>query len=234
MKYRRGWGGTNGRDQTKYNMDKNDVSLLYSGGSGGFFALFVTLLTGQISCKFVDDFDLVTSVELNWHSLRRINRIYWKSTEQRQDYEGTLLIRDARRVFLHVNPTQEIIDSVRPTTRVCIYTDFVTQRTLARNKRAYWYWNKYSEEELAEVDAHLDIFARLAGRLMLYDYELVTDKAYNLITESDVAVKLQDIIKTDGDALLKPLGLTTNTAVIDFVQLYLSLHSDEERALLTK
>ena len=48
----------------------------------------------------------------------------------------------------------------------------------------------------------------------------------------DIFIKLQDIIKTNGEAIYSPLGLTRSKASDEFIAMYLDLHSNEQKLLL--
>lgn len=52
--------------------------------------------------------------------------------------------------------------------------------------------------------------------------------------EADHFIKLQDIIKTKGEALYSPLGLTRSSKSDKFIDDYLDLHTPDQRALLLK
>ena len=48
----------------------------------------------------------------------------------------------------------------------------------------------------------------------------------------DIFIKLQDIIKTKGEAIYSPLGLSRSKVSNEFIDMYLNLHSDEQKLLL--
>jgi len=48
----------------------------------------------------------------------------------------------------------------------------------------------------------------------------------------DIFIKLQDIIRTKGEAVYSPLGLTRSDASDEFIANYLDLHSNEQKLLL--
>jgi len=67
---------------------------------------------------------------------------------------------------------------------------------------------------------------------ILYNGEKVTHLLHDIINKADLVVKLQDIIKTDGNAILKPLGYNSNNKVKEFIQFWLNLHPENIRNML--
>jgi hypothetical protein len=81
----------------------------------------------------------------------------------------------------------------------------------------------------ATVELDLEKFIKNNLRAM-YNGE-VTDID---LSQFDIVIKLQDLIKTDGDVLFKQLGIKGNRKCKDFVKLWLSKHTDEQRQYLLR
>lgn len=69
-----------------------------------------------------------------------------------------------------------------------------------------------------------------------FNFKLNNDKIWDeykeLIETADIAVKWQDIIKTDGEVLLSPLGLSANQKVKNFIKHYVDQHPIEIKNFL--
>jgi hypothetical protein len=55
-----------------------------------------------------------------------------------------------------------------------------------------------------------------------------------LIEDSDIVVKWQDVVKTNGNCILNKLGLSTNEKIIDFIKFYVDQHPAEIKNLLIR
>lgn len=58
----------------------------------------------------------------------------------------------------------------------------------------------------------------------MFNGEYVWKDLPNKLNDADVAVKLQDIVSTNGNALLNPLGYKSNSRVKNFIAKWLALH----------
>lgn len=69
-----------------------------------------------------------------------------------------------------------------------------------------------------------------------HNNERIYTKLKTLIesTEIDILVKYQDLIKTNGEVLFDQLGITGNPQCKEFVDMYLQLHTDEQKMHLLK
>ena len=61
--------------------------------------------------------------------------------------------------------------------------------------------------------------------------ELVDNQIF---AQADIIIKLQDLIKSNGDVLFSQLGLASNSQCKDFVKQWISLHTDEQLAYLLR
>ena len=82
----------------------------------------------------------------------------------------------------------------------------------------------------AQINKHRDSLSILYKGQRIYQ-PLVTN---NIIDQADIVVKLQDLIKTNGEILFEQLGIKGNQRCTDFVKLWLSKHTDEQRSYLLK
>lgn len=123
-----------------------DISIYYSGGSGGFIALHSVLLTDHYFCsfegiKFLTDsnfsinFDYIKNKQ--WSvNLNTSPDSLWKSSEVWPDNNGTLTASSARaKVYFYCNLFQEPVKGES----VLIYTDIESQIKLCKLKKAAWY-----------------------------------------------------------------------------------------------
>jgi hypothetical protein len=120
----------------------SDLSLYYSGGSGGFICLHSLLLTDQYYCSlagmpfisdlfFSENFDYITKHQWN---IQNIND--WKSTEFWPDNEKTSVSTvDRLKIFFHCNAFTE----PKLGKSLLIYTDIHSQHSLSKLKKANWY-----------------------------------------------------------------------------------------------
>ena len=90
----------------------------------------------------------------------------------------------------------------------------------------------YQKQELESItplkicDNLFETFAHVSSvewnnQRIYYDYKNVID-----IDHADICCNLLDIVKTNGDCLLKPLGYSTNEKCIDFTNYYKKLNKD--------
>jgi len=123
-----------------------DISIYYSGGSGGFIALHSILLTDQYFCSFkginfltdsnfLINFDIIKNKQ--WSiNLNTSPDLKWKSSEIWPDNDKSLTAASARaKVYFHCSRFQEPVKGKS----VLIYTDIESQLKLCKLKKAAWY-----------------------------------------------------------------------------------------------
>ena len=123
-----------------------DISIYYSGGSGGFIALHSALLTDHYFCSFKGinfltdsnfsiNFDCIKNKQ--WSvNLNTSPDSQWKSSEVWPDNDETLTASSARaKVYFYCNLFQEPVKGES----VLIYTDIESQIKLCKLKNAAWY-----------------------------------------------------------------------------------------------
>jgi hypothetical protein len=137
-----------------------DFNLFYSGGSGGFLLLHLLLLTGQYHVVFKNDVSMKSALDGQW---KISNPESWKKTETWPDNEKTFHSRsDLTKIYYYCNPDTDIPpDDISYGGRfgefsdhsVGLYTDYASQTTLAKYKRAFYFdetdqvinqkWNRF-------------------------------------------------------------------------------------------
>jgi hypothetical protein len=124
----------------------SDVTLCYFGGSGGFFCLYLLLLTNQFKCFFEDGTHSAYDTRSSHWDIQSVPQ--WKDSEVWPDNSRTFMANfDVSKVFFLCNPlllTREPgphpdILSKFPGKKILLYTDLDTHWHLAKTKRAYWF-----------------------------------------------------------------------------------------------
>ena len=123
-----------------------DISIYYSGGSGGFIALHTVLLTDQYFCSFQGinfltdsnfsiNFDVIKNKQ--WSvNLNTSPDLKWKSSEIWPDNDKTLTApSDRAKVYFYCSRFQELVKGQS----VLIYTDIESQIKLCKLKKSSWY-----------------------------------------------------------------------------------------------
>jgi len=145
------------------------------------------------------------------------DRTKWKSTEIWPDNYLTQLSDHKNKLFFNCNPRRkEII--IGYDKKILLYTDYKTQDMLAKNKNAWRYFpglRPTGDEKTTEF----------AGDTVYY-------KVAEIAEYTDYQIKLQDIIKTNGQALLDILNIPINEDNIYHNNMWLNLHTNEERKQL--
>ena len=138
---------------------------------------------------------------------------------------GTLLaygIGMLVKLFFHHNPAAEdmIADSNK---KILLYTDIETQTMLAKNKNAWVYCGLSIEEmELKEIK-----------KTTKFNNNEVFYKVDEIAKYTDYQIYLQDVVATQGQALLDIFGSTINQNNVQHNNMWLNLHTNEEKGLLS-
>ena len=111
----------------------DDIYLGYTGGSGGFFALHLLLLSNRYNCSLEQPFDQIFKSQ--WDIK---NSAHWKHTEIKPDNKKTLEEFDSPRLFFECNPVVSTWKNI-VTCKVLIYTDLFLQLSLSKYKNAGFY-----------------------------------------------------------------------------------------------
>jgi hypothetical protein len=194
----------------------NDLNILYSGGSGGFLLLHLLLLSDRYVVKFsrAVDFDYV--LEHQWN-IKNSNQ--WKLTEvwpsNRLTHQCT---SDLNKIYFYCNPELERNTKEYCDFDVVLYTDYVSQQKLAFYKKANW----YSGRPGLKFDGEL-----YKNRVEEYCGQLLYKPIVPFLKTAKVAIKLQDLVNTNGAVLENKLGLPMNDKQHQFINAWKKLHPTE-------
>jgi len=149
------------------------------------------------------------------------DRSRWKETE---NWPKNLLTQKSsfkNKLFFQCNPFAEdiIADSNK---KILLYTDIETQVMLAKNKHAWIYRGKTIEEFESVKNPRTKKFN---GFEVFHE----VDKIAKL---TDYQIRLQDVVNTQGQALLDIFDLTINENNMHHNNMWLNLHTDEEKGRL--
>ena len=123
-----------------------DVTICYYGGSGGFFCLYLLLLSNQYKCFFEDGTHSAYETKSAHWDIKEVAQ--WKSGEIWPDNHQTARANfEVNKVFFLCNPLPithvpgEQVNMVAKFAgkKILLYTDLATQWHLAKTKRAYWF-----------------------------------------------------------------------------------------------
>ena len=235
------------------------INLNYYFGCGGFYALWILLLGSDLKCSFDDKRSLEELYQDQWN-IKNISN--WKSSEiwpnnksgdlsfycntLREEWDKQVgkkivlytdiqtqftLGKTKRAGFWFEEPTPEL------TCMLKIYNDIRAEHWPQCNT-----WQdlknleQYQKDEIQQIDFDKSLFKNFVD-FNTFDYkgEKIFSGFKNIIdiNQADHFVKLQDIIKSNGQILLEPLGYSTNEKCKEFTEHYINLHTEETRKLIT-
>ena len=212
-------------------VNQDSLSIFYRAGNGGFYALWCVLLATPYRCCFVHrpaNVDLEQLYKDHWH---KPDRKSWAYTEILEDNANTANQSFLYPVFLYHN-SNSIEQWQQSKFKVVVYTDIITQSAMSIEKQTSYgiTCNDYTDIESVSV--------KLANMTPVIKYKNQSVSSWHAITmdfeKADLVVRLQDIVQTDGEALLGPLGYKANQRTRDFTKHYLSQHSEYTRRLLLR
>jgi hypothetical protein len=255
-----------------FQINHNNLHLNYFGGSGGFLALHLLLLSNHYSNELNDNTD---SVIANQWRIPDHNK--WKSNETWPDNNKTFNMPGSPKLFYYCNRPESEWEKLSGT-KLLVYTDLSSQLALCSYKKAWIYedrvpavdrdlnfhfekfyndvkdpaWTScakvsdsktlptYIQQELLTYPEYVDFINATS-----WDHWFVTKNQANRINNdivfegvadvaksSDLTIKLQDIVNTNGEALLEPLGLPVLDQHVELIKKWKSLHSDEILSIL--
>jgi hypothetical protein len=112
------------------------LGIFYYGASGGFYVLWLLLLSQKFNCVFRGDTqDLDQVMQQHWN-IKSIDT--WKKSEVWPDNIAMKTSTLVNKIYFFCNPTKEYFDDFKGT-RVVVYTDIDTQYYLASTKKAFWF-----------------------------------------------------------------------------------------------
>ena len=143
------------------------------------------------------------------------DRSGWKETEK---WPANLLTQKSsfeNKLFFHCNPKLEdmITDGNK---KILLYTDIETQCMLAKNKNAWLYRKDHNPMPQTAKFNGFEVYHRVAEFAKYTDHQ----------------IRLQDVVNTEGQALLDIFSLTINENNVHHNNMWLNLHTDEERGRL--
>jgi hypothetical protein len=124
----------------------DDVTICYFGGSGGFFCLYLLLLSNQYQCCFENGSADAHVTKVTQWDIQNVSN--WKDNEIWPNNSNTKAESfDVSKVFFLCNPlqltqkpgVQDDVLSKCPGKKILLYTDLETQWHLTKTKRAYWF-----------------------------------------------------------------------------------------------
>jgi len=151
----------------------------------------------------------------------RKDRSRWKETEQWPDNQLTQKSSFKNKLFFDCNPSvEDIIENSNK--KILLYTDIETQILLAKNKHA-WKYRKKTIEEFEFVKK---------PKTTKFNGDEVYYKVDEIAKYTDYQIRLQDVVSTQGQALLDVFDSTINESNTYHNNMWLNLHTNEEKGLL--
>jgi len=148
------------------------------------------------------------------------DRTKWKSTEKKPYNKLTQESDFHNKIFFDWNPSEEVImkDCDK---KILLYTDYETQAMLAKNKNAWMYIKNADVQKKSKT--------------INFNGDEVYHRVDEIAKYTDYQVKLQDIVTSQGQALLDVFGATINENNRYHNNKWLSLHTEvEKRCLLNE
>ena len=144
------------------------------------------------------------------------DRSKWKETEKWPTNHLTQKSSFKNKLFFRCNPSpKDIIQDAD--IKILVYTDIETQIMLAKSKRAMWYQNNDTDPQLKTTKFNgCKVYWRIDEIVKFTDYQIC----------------LQDIVKTQGQALLDIFNEKVNKNNIFHNNMWLNLHTNEEKGHL--
>jgi len=219
-------------------LDHNsDITIVYQGGSGGYFLYYLLLLSGQFISgeeSIIESNGNTTEV---WKlindqfplSLQNQNDV-WKHTEHWQDNRLCANTKTSKRkLYLICNPlfapkryeNNKWITSI--STPVLMYTDIKTQLRLAYDKRAHWFAPDPTKVCNPSFNSLWRYMHHICKDRTIFEGKEVVSILPKIVSVFNInhTVYLQDIL---GGLLDEPYR--------HFAELWFSLHSPRARKLL--
>lgn len=123
-----------------------NLTIGYSGGSGGFLLLHFLLLSNQYYCKFREDKSFDRAIKQQW---KITDPSQWKSSETWPDNSKTYQSQTSlNKIYFVCNPNDNPEWTSYPSRTLALYTDYQSQSALAYYKKAGWYYSNRVCEDL--------------------------------------------------------------------------------------
>ena len=149
------------------------------------------------------------------------DRSKWKSTEKWPENLLTQKSSFKNKLFFHCNPNSEDMMAAG-NKRILLYTDIETQIMFAKNKHAWMYYGKNIEEFESVKTPQTTKFNGCE----------VYHQVAKFAEYTDYQIRLQDVVNTQGQALLDIFNEKVNEDNIFHNNMWLNLHTDEEKGRL--
>jgi hypothetical protein len=205
-------------------MSSNNVTLAYSGGSGGFLILHLLLLSNQFVSLFDTQKSLTEIVQEQWtiqdHTRWKQNEYWPNNASTRQAHT------DLRRLYFVCNPgfgpgpgCNDDYNNYSQETTAIVYTDIESQNELCFFKRAHWYIHTSTQGQKNNN-------AITTG--VPYGTELVDPGILPFLQSADIVIKLQQVVNTGGKILEELFEIPAiNTQQHLLLQRWKQLHPDQ-------
>lgn len=242
------------------NLDK-DLALYYYSGSGGFYALWHILLATNYRCCFFDVEKIWNNTRgCDWPELNandphsvdlypqwlqeeiisnflipqiKIYQAHWnienkKSWKNSEIWPQNTLTENSSisgKIFYYCAPSLDDWNKHNDCTRILVYTDISTQILMCKNKNAGFF------ADMPKNDA-AQYMAKTAKK---FNNDWVDGRIIDRICinkKNDYIIKLQDIVKSNGCALVEPLGYDILNQNIEHNNMWINLHNNQEKKLL--
>lgn len=121
-------------------MSTKDVTVAYTGASGGHLLFHLLLLSGRYHCEFFKQgVDIQAALSNQW---KIEDHKQWKSTEHWPNNTRTRSCQTPLdRIYLYCNPLPLEKFTEYPSRRIVLYTDIDSQFLLASYKNALWFYS---------------------------------------------------------------------------------------------
>lgn len=149
------------------------------------------------------------------------DRSSWKETEKWPENLLTQKSSFKNKLFFHCNPNSEDMMAAG-NKRILLYTDIETQVMLAKNKHA-WKYSRINIEEFESVEKPET--TKFNGFEALKNVD-------EFAKYTDYQIRLQDVVNTQGQVLLDIFNEKVNEDNIFHNNMWLNLHTDEEKGRL--
>ena len=129
-----------------------NLHLGYVGGSGGFLALHLLLLTQFYVNNLTDDLPAILQRQWNITDHNK-----WKDNEVWPDNAITNLMSADQKLFFYLNPSIELWQSITEP-KLLVYTDLRSQLILSKYKNAWMYHKITSSDAVRNIDYYFRNF----------------------------------------------------------------------------
>jgi hypothetical protein len=235
-----------------------DLHLNYFGGSGGFLALHLLLLSNHYSNELNNQLNIIID-----HQWRITDHSKWKCNETWPNNNRTLSMPGSPKLFFycsHIRSEWEKLSGIK----LLIYTDLASQLALCNYKKSWVhntnfthaakdlnvefgdFYNNVKDStwpDCTEINDSKNLPEHIQHELLTHvdyvdfinatswdhwfvmkqcnnkiDNNIVFSEVADVAKHSDLSIKLQDIVNTNGTALLAPLGLPVLNQHVELIK----------------